>query len=326
MLLKLKPGDLRPGMFVILPASGAGNLFPKNSFLIRSERQIEKIIKSGLAEVTIDTQKGAWSTRESGEELSTVEEEQAPYCASDPQGLVQEILKETVSSRISKEKKAKIVYLSSLEIMSKLFEDPKVERIAGAKSGLFHVVDAIFSDDIATDLIRLLRHDYYTYTHSVNVGTLSILLAKALFKDPSGHNMHELGAGFFLHDLGKTRIPTGIINKPGRLDAQEWEVMKTHPVEGYNLLAAAGHLTEESRIITMQHHEQADGSGYPMGLKGDQIFPYARICRIADIFDALTSWRPYQRARSVYTALTIMRGMGLHRDLFVKFVRLFERR
>ncbi len=327
----MDPGDLRPGMYVILPTNVVGHLFTGNSFLIRTRQQIEKIITSGLKEVTIDTKKGAWSAP-AGEEENCIREEapvaaeeKAPYGAPGLTGAVPEMLKEkeTIGGGMDKEKKAKIVYWSSLEIMSKFFDDPRVEKIAQVKSGFVPVVDAIFSDDMALDMVKLLRHDYYTYTHSVNVGILSILLAKAFLKDPAGHNMRELGAGFFLHDLGKTRIPAQIINKPGRLTGKEWEVMKTHPREGYNLLAEGGHLTEESRVITMQHHEQEDGLGYPLGLKGGQIFLYARICRIADIFDALTSWRPYQEARSVYNALSLMKGMGLDRELFDKFVRLF---
>ncbi len=313
-------------MFIILPSKWTGHPFLKNSFLIRTQDQINKIRKYGFEEVLIDTDKGV-GPRFPDQEQTTeeVREESKEYLCG-PADIVPEILKEAVSdSGMEPETKARIIYLSSLEIMTRLLEDPGAENISQAKTGIVQVADSIFSGDMTKYLIKVLQHDFNTYTHSVNVGMLSLLLTKSFFKDFSGNDLYELGAGFFLHDLGKARIPQEIINKAGLLTKQEWEVMKTHPEEGHELLAQAGQLSEESRVIVMQHHEKDDGSGYPFGIKGDQIFTYARICRLADVFDALTSWRPYHKKLSTFEALQLMKmDMGFEVGLFEKFVRLFE--
>ncbi len=333
MLLKLKPEQLRPGMYVILPSNWLHHPFLKNSFLLRNRQQIEKIMRSGFEEVMIDTSKGISMPLQESEQAALLKggeasEENAPEesenASCEPESIVPEILNKAVASGLGAEEKARIIYWSSLEIMGKLFADPRAEKIAQAKKGIFQVVDAVFSEDMATHLIKLFRHDLCTYTHSVNVGMLSILLAKSFFKGQAGHNFGELGAGFFLHDIGKSRIDPGIINKPGLLTESEWEQMKAHPKAGYDLLLESGQLTEESRVIVMQHHERENGSGYPMGLKGSQIFPYARICRMADVFDALTSTRPYHKKRSAFEALNLMKkSMCFKDELFTKFVRLF---
>ncbi len=169
-------------------------------------------------------------------------------------------------------------------------------------------------------------HDYYTYTHSVNVGLLAILLSKNVFTDTSDHDMEELGAAFFLHDLGKCNIPAYLINKPGKLNEKEWEMMKKHPSYGYRILAEAKQLTDECAVIVMQHHERYSGDGYPKRLHEEQIHIYARICCIADVYDALTSTRPYKKKLPTFEALRVMKDEMIghfHRDLFEKFVILF---
>ncbi len=116
-------------------------------------------------------------------------------------------------------------------------DDPKAENIKEAKQGISEIVDMVFSqDDTSHYLLRITSHDFYTYTHSVNVGILSIMLAKHLFKGASNHNMHEIGAGFFLHDLGKIRVDPAIINKPGRLTEEEMQQMRKHPYQSYKIL------------------------------------------------------------------------------------------
>jgi hypothetical protein len=99
--------------------------------------------------------------------------------------------------------------------------------------------------------------------------------------------MHELGAGFFLHDLGKVEVDASIINKPGKLTEEEMSRMRQHPHMGYKLLYETNELTHECKKIVLQHHERYDGKGYPNGLQGNDIHLYGRICSIADVFDAL---------------------------------------
>jgi HD-GYP domain-containing protein (c-di-GMP phosphodiesterase class II) len=133
--------------------------------------------------------------------------------------------------------------------------------------------------------------------------------------------------GFFLHDVGKVGIDQGIIMKPGKLTADEMEEMRRHPLLGYKLLQEARQLTEESKTIVLQHHERTDGTGYPRRLRSENIHIYGRICSIADVYEALTSDRPYRQKLPPFTALKIMQEeMGHHfqRDLLEKFIRLFR--
>jgi HD-GYP domain-containing protein (c-di-GMP phosphodiesterase class II) len=134
-----------------------------------------------------------------------------------------------------------------------------------------------------------------------------------------------MGAGYFLHDIGKVRLDPAIINKQGKLTDEEMRKMRTHPYEGYRILSEADQLTEECKIIVMQHHEREDGNGYPLGLKGDGIHPYGRVCSIADVYDALTAVRSYKSRQTPFEALDIMKKQMIshfHRELFEEFVFL----
>jgi len=139
--------------------------------------------------------------------------------------------------------------------------------------------------------------------------------------------MHELGAGFFLHDLGKVKVNPYIINKPGKLTTEEMNQMRRHPTEGYRILSDTHQLTQECKTIVMQHHERCNGKGYPKGISGDQIHIYGKICSIADVYDALTSDRPYRQKMTPFDALSLMKDEMIdhfQKDLFEQFVFLFK--
>jgi HD-GYP domain-containing protein (c-di-GMP phosphodiesterase class II) len=326
VITKIQTRNLKIGMYVIIPATWLNHPFAIGSFEIKSKDQIQKIIQSGFNEVRIDTEK----------EVAFIEPEPADQgnnkisseAAWQPGKFVPPALFEAIHDKhLTPEKRADVVYQSSVELMGKLLDDPKAENIIEAKHGISEIVDMVFSqDDTSHFLLRITSHDYYTYTHSVNVGILGILLAKQLFRRPSAHNMHELGAGFFLHDLGKIRIDPAIINKSGRLTDEEMEEMKKHPNFSYKILKETNQLSEECGIIALQHHEREDGSGYPRGLKGDQIHTYGRVCCIADVYDALTAERSYKAKLSSFEALKLMKERMLNhfqKDIFEKFVILF---
>jgi len=294
------------GMYVILPRLWLKDVFPENHLLITSEEEIERLEALDITVVSIDTEKGA--DVEGGD------------VAGRMKGLVE-------NGGLGPAEKAIAVYDESMVLMKRLFESPTAECIGKARQGVFHVVDLILSDnEVAIQLMGILSHDYYTYTHSVNVGVLSVSLAKVLYRWSSTEKLHELGAGFFFHDLGKVRVRSEVINKPGKLNEAEMGEMRTHPFKGYEILDETGFLTDEAELIVLQHHERADGTGYPRGLKGHEIHEYGRICSIADVFDALTSRRSYHKERTPYEALALMREQMLghfERDLFERFVLLF---
>ncbi len=137
--------------------------------------------------------------------------------------------------------------------------------------------------------------------------------------------INTIGSGLIVHDIGKSLIDQRILNKPGKLNKNEWALIKEHPENGVRLLRASGQTSEDALIVVADHHEKVDGSGYPRGLRSDAIHPYARIAALVDIFDALTTKRPYKLAEGSFPALQIMReemGKGLDYELFEEFVLL----
>ncbi|MBF0608738.1 MAG: HD-GYP domain-containing protein [Candidatus Magnetobacterium sp. LHC-1] len=328
MLKKIKVNDLKVGMYVILPTSWFNHPFLKSSFVLKDEGDISKIIKSGIGEVNVDTAKGVPVTVVETLSHDVPANFKVPK-TWEPETLVPDELREAVrDTTLSADKKARVVYNSATTIMARLLDDPRAKNISAAKEGINHIVDIIVSDDLTShNLLQITSHDYYTYTHSVNVGLLSILLSKALFKGSDVHDMHELGAGFFLHDIGKVRVAPEILNKPGKLTEEEMMKMRAHPYQGYKILSETNQLTQECRYIVLQHHERADGTGYPKRLKADDIHLYGRIGCIADVYDALTSQRSYKPSMSPYDALRLMKEQMIdhfHKELFDKFVLLFS--
>jgi HD-GYP domain-containing protein (c-di-GMP phosphodiesterase class II) len=143
-------------------------------------------------------------------------------------------------------------------------------------------------------LLSLLSHDYYTYTHVTNVGVYCLSLAKMLGIG-SQAELASIAKGALLHDIGKRHIPPEILNKNGKLTDEEFRVVKLHPLTGFRELCRQEELTWPQLMMVYQHHERLDGKGYPVGIGGDEIHFLGRLCAVADVYDALSSYRPYRR-------------------------------
>ena len=230
--------------------------------------------------------------------------------------------------RLSTEDRAELAYNSITSISKTLFETPRSQTITQYKSAISATMDFVMREQGAmNNLLRITSHDFTTYIHSVNVGVFAIGLAKALLGNDSSHNMNELASGFFLHDIGKCSTPLYVLNKPGPLNTDEWNIMRRHPFDGYKLLEQHNALTPEAKIIVMEHHERHNGKGYPRSLRGDQIHTYSKICLIADVFDALTAVRPYKESKTPFQALQIMKNemnSEFDPDFFARFVLMFS--
>jgi HD-GYP domain-containing protein (c-di-GMP phosphodiesterase class II) len=329
MLKPFKTKELKIGMYVNIARSWKTHPFLKNSFILHSENQIQKLLESGITSVMVDPEKSRYKDETDNRENKTLVDLPIPD-QWEPEKLIPAELKEVIyDSKIAPPQKAQKVYDVSVEIMKDLLENPTGENIGEFKNGVTDIVNLILKDDETSHhLLNITSHDYYTYTHSVNVGVLSVLLSKALIQNKDDHNMHELGAGFFLHDIGKCKIDPAMINKRGKFNEEEMAVMRKHSEEGFKILSETNHLSEECKIIVMQHHEREDGSGYPHHLKGDEIHLYGRICCISDVFDALTSKRPYKNSLPTFEALRLMKDEMLHffhKEIFETFVLLFSK-
>ena len=226
---------------------------------------------------------------------------------------------------IPSEMKARIFYLSAAETMQAIFEDPRAESIGNLQASIGALIRSLSANQkILEDLFKITAHDYYTYTHSLNVGIFATALALKYFGRNGLSSLERFSYGFFLHDIGKSLISKEILNKPGDLSLDEWQQIRKHPEYGYAILMQAAYLTDEAAYITLEHHERFDGGGYPYGRRGNQIHPCARICAIADSFDALTSRRAYKPALSTYAALRLMQ-QEMFSEFDYDFLQVFIR-
>ena len=165
--------------------------------------------------------------------------------------------------------------------------------------------DLITHDQFAAaDMLRVLHHDYATFTHSANVAFYSGMLADAIGLD--AQEVQLIVAGGLLHDLGKLEIDERILCKPGRLDDEEFRIIRSHPTIGFRKLARREDLVAGQLMMVYQHHERLDGKGYPTGCEADEIHLWAKICAVVDVFEALTSHRPYRSPMPRLRALEIL--------------------
>jgi HD-GYP domain-containing protein (c-di-GMP phosphodiesterase class II) len=172
-------------------------------------------------------------------------------------------------------------------------------------------------------LADLSSADGYTFQHSIDVTALGLLVGHRYFSefgwvdfrgdrhyDQLGERLSVLGLGLLLHDIGKLAVPHAILTKPGKLTDEEWTIMQTHPRAGIDMLDST-QWSPLVKAIVLRHHERWDGSGYPDGKIGHQIHPMARIAAVADVYDAITSERPYAPARPACDGVrAIVEGSG----------------
>lgn len=144
---------------------------------------------------------------------------------------------------------------------------------------------------LQTELDRLCRFDRYTYVHSVHVAILALMMAEHM--GYKRKDLRDIVLGALLHDVGKEKIPLAILNRPGKLSASEFALVKEHPSLGEEILRLKP-LSLSTYLVICQHHERWNGQGYPDGLRETQIHPFAQIVAVADVFDALTADRPYR--------------------------------
>ena len=159
---------------------------------------------------------------------------------------------------------------------------------------------------ISLDMHDLRECDDYTYSHSVNVALYSSIIALSMGMDEK--SIEEMALAGLLHDLGKMSIPDEILNKEGRLTQEEYQIMKSHARISYDYLKERWDIAPNIKVAVLFHHENVDGSGYPDGIKGDEMTMHTKIIHVADVFDALLSKRPYKKPYSAYEVSEYMMG------------------
>jgi len=201
--------------------------------------------------------------------------------------------------------------IQSVKLVKEAFHSLEKEKYIdtwAVRKAVDDMADEIFSNkDILVNYFDIRTYDDYTFNHSVNVTILSILAGITLKYNRV--QLRELAIGALLHDIGKVHLDKKILNKKGKLTAEEYKHIQQHSLYGFNTLRSYYEIPILSSIIAYQHHERLDGSGYPQCLKGEEIHEYSRVVMVADVFDALTSNRPYRKAYSVPHAIDIVKKL-----------------
>lgn len=197
----------------------------------------------------------------------------------------------------------------------------QIDRLSPVADEISDRIDA--SPDIFLKVTRLKSKDEGTYVHSLAVSALMMKMARLIGHDENA--VRELGVAGLLHDVGKLMVPNEILNKAGRLEADEKRVVRSHPDVGYRLLKKQGNVSQLILDICRFHHETLDGGGYPLGLKADQLSQEIRLATVCDVFEALTSVRSYKRAWTTREALDWMfeRGHLFDRKLVIRLGSIF---
>lgn len=175
------------------------------------------------------------------------------------------------------------------------------------------------NDAIAVDISALKISDEYTFKHSVDVATMSMIVAKRY--GFTKEQVYEIGIAGLLHDIGKSQIPNEVLNKAGKLTDEEFALMKQHTLLGFRILKEKKELSEDIKMGVLQHHEKTNGRGYPMGIEDDRINPFAKIISVVDIYDALVTERPYKKPFSPRDAVEMI--MSMTGELDINVMRCF---
>ena len=326
MLKKIPTSQLRPGMFLNeLCGSWMDHPFWNTKFLLEDPQDVVRIHSSGVSECWIDTSRGldieGGATRE--EVARSNEAELVAATRSELPSL-------KVAAAEEVERAARICNRARGAVVS-MFKEARMGKSVDT-AGLAPLVEEISASvmrhpSALVSLARLKSKDDYTYMHSVAVCGLMLALARRL--GLPGDTVRELGLAGLVHDLGKSVIPLEVLNKPGKLTDAEYELIKGHSKAGFDMLVEGGGAGQIPLDVTLHHHEKVDGTGYPDRLSGDAISLYAKMGAVCDVYDAITSNRPYKLGWNPAEALRKMNEWAKgHFDLpvfhaFVKSVGIF---
>jgi HD-GYP domain-containing protein (c-di-GMP phosphodiesterase class II) len=262
--------------------------FWRTKFVLTDSKDIQLILASPIKEVWINISKGLdINTDEAGSESTQVIAEEIPPTPP----VVQK--KTSFDDEV---KRAANICAKGKEAVVSMFQEARMGKAIEAEAAaplVEEISNSVLRNPGALiSLARLKTADDYTFMHSVAVCALMIALARKLGLDEQ--QTRDAGMAGLLHDLGKAMIPIEILNKPGKLTDEEFDLVKTHPEEGHKLLLGGIGISEMTRDVCLHHHEKIDGSGYPKRLTGETMSLFAKMGAVCDVYDAVTSNRPYK--------------------------------
>ena len=286
MLKKIKTEDLTLGMHLhAFCGSYLDHPFWRTRFILEDPKDLAQIKECPVREVWIDASKGL----DVAAELSSDEVEELPPPPPAPAAIEKSSMGEEI-------KRASKIVAKGREAVVSMFQEARMGKAieADAAAPLVEEISnsVLRNPGALISLARLKTADDYTYMHSVAVCALMIALARQLGLDEQ--QTREAGMAGLLHDLGKAMIPNEILNKPGKLTDEEFAIVKTHPAEGHKLLLEGKGISEITKDVCLHHHEKVDGSGYPKGQNSETMSLFAKMGAVCDVYDAITSTRPYK--------------------------------
>ena len=287
--VKISVEDLQVGDYIKhIEASWLTNPFFKSEFEVKSKDEINKLKEHKIKYVHILTRKEKPEDEVKEETVSNVD--------------VSEYYLE-----LDKIDNAFDLYDKTVKIMKNIMHDVRAgkllnkDAVSSISKKLFEITK--YNKNLLASVSKLKKYDEYTFEHSVNVGILASSLATHI--GLSDYDIETLTLSGILHDTGKMLVPQEILNKPGKLTDEEFKIMKSHVIKGYEYLLKQG-FEKESLKIVIEHHERYDGSGYPYGLSGKNISLHGKIGAVVDIYDAITSDRVYHKGMQAAKALKLM--------------------
>lgn len=353
----------RPGMWLHrVGGDGMHPVFVRHSFLLTAQ-EIDILRRGGVAEILIDIEKGMdcpdWqqpaadsaesaplpepvepaanedvpaeeapgtesATAAGDAPMAAVPAEDAQVPVPPPTPALQAVRRSSRAIEAELQSAQKLC-LAAKDKMVELFSEARMGKAVSptAVESLVEEISVSVSrhPDALISVARLKRHDDYTYLHSVAVCALMIALGRQL-RLPD-EQIREAGIGGMLHDIGKAAMPLQVLNKPGALTDAEFRIMKAHPVRGYEMLQEGGGASAAALEIALHHHEKFDGTGYPHGQSGEGIDLLSRMGAVCDVYDAISSNRPYKNAWSPAESIRRMAAWKGHFDpnVFNAFVK-----
>ncbi|VUD59814.1 3'3'-cGAMP-specific phosphodiesterase 1 [Thalassocella blandensis] len=298
---------LEIGMYVTEQSEGVADGRVQEKGFIRREETLRKLQAKKIAEVYIDVKKG----KDSPFAL--------PVLTSQTTFKARVVLDEERS-------RAEKVYGEARGLMSDIIANVKMGKaidVAPVEELAEDINDSILNNPNALLCLSQIREkDQYLLEHSINVGLLISVFSTHLGYDKA--TVKELTMGGLLHDIGKIRVPYQVLNKPGKLTDDEWVEMKMHVAYGQAVLQESKGISDIAKSICGLHHERLDGTGYPMGLSGDEINVYGRMAAVVDVYDAVTASRCYHKGMSPFEAMKLLVKMSedhLDKGLVYSFIR-----
>ena len=326
MLKSIAPDQLRLGMYIhSIPGGWISHPFRRKSFKVETLEDLQTLRDCPIDAITINTAKGRDVTREDLEEDDADQDAPAVPSADaatrNPASRTDTAIERERAQRIISSSKSTVLHMFSEARMGKAIDvKDAAELVTEITASVSRNADALIS------LARLKTTDDYTYLHSVAVCAMMISLANQLGMTPQ--QTKQAGMAGLLHDVGKMAVPLDILNKPAKLTEEEFASVRMHTVQGHGILQQIEGIGEVALDVSLHHHEKIDGSGYPFNLKADSISIMAKMGAVCDVYDAITSNRPYKAGWDPARSIRHMAASAGHFDpitmqAFVKAIGIY---